>query len=68
MNLGMKFKSIMQKWFFYIFIVVALVVSIATVAFSSLYNSLYVEKIEAISIDYSEEFSSLYVMNFLLQF
>ena len=59
MNTGLKFKSIMQKWFFYIFIVVALVVSIATVAFSSLYNSLYVEKIEAISIDYSEEFSSL---------
>lgn len=59
MRLDIKFKSITYKWFFNIFLVIAAAVCIAAVAFSSLYSSLYAEKIEALAIDYSEEFSAL---------
>ncbi len=59
MRLDIKFKSITYKWFFNIFLVVALAACIAAVAFSSLYSSLNTEKIEALAVDYSEEFSSL---------
>ncbi len=59
MRLDIKFKSITYKWFFNIFLVVAIAVCIAAVAFSSLYSSLYAEKIEAMAIDYSDEFSAL---------
>ncbi|MBE6787872.1 MAG: HAMP domain-containing histidine kinase [Ruminococcaceae bacterium] len=59
MRLDIKFKSITYKWFFNIFLVVALAVCVAAVAFSSLYSSLYNEKIEALALDYSDEFSAL---------
>lgn len=59
MQLDIKFKSITYKWFFNIFLVVALVVCIAAVAFSSLYSTLYTEKIESLATDYAEEFSAL---------
>ncbi len=59
MRLDIKFKSITYKWFFNIFLVIALAVCIAAVAFSSLYSSLYNEKIESLAIDYSEDFSAL---------
>lgn len=59
MRLDIKFKSITYKWFFNIFVVIALVTCIAAVVFSSLYNALYTEKIETVAIDYSEKFSSL---------
>jgi signal transduction histidine kinase len=59
-TLDIKFKSITYKWFFNIFLVVALVVCIAAIAFSSLYSSLYNEKIEALSVDYADSFSALF--------
>ena len=59
MRLDIKFKSITYKWFFNIFLVIALAASIAAVAFSSLYSSLYTEKIESLAVDYSDEFSAL---------
>ncbi len=59
MRLDIKFKSITYKWFFNIFLVMLLIMCIAAVAFSSLYNSLYTEKIESLATDYSEEFNSL---------
>ncbi len=59
MNLDIKFKSITYKWFFYIFLVVAVVVCVAAIAFSSLYSSLYNEKIESLSVDYADSFSAL---------
>ncbi len=59
MRLDIKFKSITYKWFFNIFLVVAVVVCIAAVAFSSLYSALYSEKIESLAIDYSDAFSAL---------
>ena len=59
MRFGIKFKSITYKWFFNIFLVTVAVMCVAAIAFSSLYASLYTEKIEALAIDYSEEFISL---------
>ena len=59
MQLDIKFKSITYKWFFNIFLVVALVVCIAAVAFSSLYSTLYTEKIESLATDYAQDFSAL---------
>ncbi len=59
MRLDIKFKSITYKWFFNIFLVVVAVMCVAAIAFSSLYSSLYTEKIQALATDYSEEFSSL---------
>ena len=59
MRLDIKFKSITYKWFFNVFLVIALAACIAAVAFSSLYNSLYTEKIESLAVDYSDEFSAL---------
>ena len=59
MQLDIKFKSITYKWFFNIFLVVAVVVCIAAVAFSSLYSTLYTQKIESLAIDYAEDFSVL---------
>ena len=60
MTLDIRFKSITYKWFFNIFLVVALIVCIAAIAFSSLYSSLYNEKIEALSVDYADSFSALF--------
>ena len=59
MNLDIKFKSITHKWFIYVFVVVALAVCIAAIAFSSLYSSLYNQKIESLSLDYADSFSAL---------
>ncbi len=59
MRLDINFKSITYKWFFNIFLVVAVAVCIAAVAFSSLYSSLYIEKIESLAFDYVDEFSAL---------
>ena len=59
MRLDIKFKSITYKWFFNIFLVAVAVMCVAAIAFSSLYASLYTEKIEALATDYSEEFLSL---------
>ncbi len=59
MRLDIKFKSITYKWFFNVFLVIALATCIAAVAFSSLYSSLYTEKMESLAIDYSDEFSAL---------
>ncbi len=59
MRLDIKFKSITYKWFFNIFLVTVAVMCVAAIAFSSLYASLYTQKIEALATDYSEEFASL---------
>jgi signal transduction histidine kinase len=58
-SLEIKFKSITYKWFFNIFLVVAIAVCIAAIAFSSLYTSLYNDKIKNLAVDYAESFSAL---------
>ena len=59
MHLEIKFKSITYRWFFNIFLVTALVLCVAAVAFSALYNALYAGKMESLANDYAYEFSAL---------
>lgn len=59
MQLDIKFKSIATRWFFNIFLIVAAVVCAAAIAFSLLFNSIYMERIHDLSSDYAYEFSAL---------
>ncbi|MBO5089713.1 MAG: HAMP domain-containing protein [Clostridia bacterium] len=59
MNLEIKFKSITVKWFFNIFLVIAVVICTAAIGFSVLYNALYTSQMQALGDDYAYEFKSL---------
>lgn len=54
-----KFKSIAMKWFFNIFLTVAVVVCAAVIAFSVIYSSVCTEKLENFAADYAYEFYAL---------
>lgn len=59
MQLEIKFKSIAARWFFNIFLVAAIVVCTAAIAFSFFFSSIYVERMEVLANDYAYEFSAL---------
>ena len=59
MQLEIKFKSIAVRWFFNIFLIVALIVCTVVIAFSALYSSIYTERMEALAGDLTYEFNSL---------
>lgn len=59
MQLEIKFKSIAVRWFFNIFLVFALVVTAAVIAFSIIFSNIYTERIEVLASDMAYEFSSL---------
>ena len=59
MQLEIKFKSITLRWFFNIFLIVAIVISAAAVAFSILFNAIYNERAESLAADYAYEFYAL---------
>ena len=59
MQLEIKFKSIAFKWFFNIFLVVAITICAAAIAFSVVYTSIQAERIEVLATDYTYEFSAL---------
>ncbi len=59
MQLEIKFKSIAVRWFFNIFLVVALVITAVAIAFSIIFSSIYLERIETLANDYAYEFSAL---------
>lgn len=59
MQLEIKFKSIAVRWFFNIFLIVAIVVSFVAVAFSVLFATINNERIIALANDYAYEFSAL---------
>lgn len=59
MNLEIKFKSITVKWFFNIFLVIAVVICVAAIGFSVLYHTLYTSQMRALGGDYAYEFKSL---------
>ena len=59
MNFELKFKSIGMRWFFNIFLIVAVAVLIFVIAFSAIYRTFYVERIHSIADEYSFEFSFL---------
>ena len=58
-HLDLKFKSITTRWFVNVFLIVAVFVTVAAVAFSLLFRSIYYERVEVLASDYSYEFSSL---------
>lgn len=59
MNFEIKFKSIAVRWFMEIFLIVAVVITVAAVAFSVIFNSLYTERLQTLADDYSYEFATL---------
>lgn len=59
MQLEIKFKSIAVRWFFNIFLIVAIIVSFVAVAFSVLFATINNERIIALANDYAYEFSAL---------
>ena len=65
MQFEIKFKSIALRWFLNIFTIVALIVTAAAIAFSVIFSSIYMERVEALANDYSHEFSSLSNTNLL---
>ena len=59
MQLEIKFKSIALRWFFNIFLIVAIVVCTVIIALSALVSSLYNERIATLADDLTYEFKSL---------
>ncbi len=54
-----NFKGITARWFFNVFLIVAVFVTVAAVAFSIIYRSVYYERIETLANDYAYEFNVL---------
>ena len=59
MQLEIKFKSIAVRWFFNIFLIVAVVVCTVIIALSAVVSSLYTERITTLADDITYEFNSL---------
>ena len=59
MGFELRFKSIAVKWFINVFLIVAATVTVAAIAFSFFYNSLYIERVDELADDYASSFSSL---------
>ena len=59
MQLDIRFKSIALRWFMNIFLIVAVIVVVASVAFSALFGSLCYERMEVLASDYAYEFYAL---------
>ena len=54
-----NFKGITARWFFNVFLIVAVFVTVAAIAFSIIYRSVYYERIETLANDYAYEFNVL---------
>lgn len=59
LQLDIKFKSIAVRWFFNIFLIVALVVCTAVISVSAVFGNIYTERIETLAGDLTYEFNSL---------
>jgi len=59
LQLEIKFKSIAVRWFFNIFLIVAVIVCTAVISFSVIYSSIYTERIKTLANDLTYEFNSL---------
>lgn len=59
MQLPVKFKSIAMRWFFNIFLIVAVIVCAVAIAFSAIFNSIYTERMQQLASDYAYEFYAL---------
>lgn len=54
-----KFKSIALRWFLNVFLIVAIVITMAAVGSCVLFGSLYTERIKSLAEDYAYEFYAL---------
>lgn len=54
-----KFKSIVIRWFFQVFLIVAAVIVIAATALSAFFITFHLSRVRDLAIDYSYEFSNL---------
>lgn len=59
MKLDIKFRSITTRWILNVFVIVASTVTVAVVAFSLFFSSLYTERISTLMEDYSQDFATL---------
>ena len=54
-----KFKSIVIRWFFQVFLIVATVIVVAALALSAFFITFHLSRVRDLAIDYSYEFSNL---------
>ena len=54
-----KFKSIVVRWFFQVFLIVAAVIVVAAIALSVFLSSFYLSRVRDLATDYAYEFSNL---------
>ncbi|MBQ6848172.1 MAG: HAMP domain-containing histidine kinase [Clostridia bacterium] len=59
LHLELNFKSMKSRWFINVFLIVAVFVTVATIAFSIVFRSVYYERVEVLANDYSYEFYAL---------
>ncbi len=59
MQLEIKFKSIAMRWFLNIFLILAVIICAAAIAFSAVFISFYTERVEELAGDYAYEFYAL---------
>lgn len=59
MKLNLHFKSVAMRWFFEVFLIVLLVVTVVAVALSLVLRAVYVERVQALAEEYAFEFKVL---------
>lgn len=59
MQLEIKFRSIAMRWFLNIFLILAIIICAAAIAFSAVFSSFYTERIKEQAGDYAYEFYAL---------
>lgn len=64
MKLNIHFKSVAMRWFFEVFLIVLLVVTVFSVALSIFLRSLYIERVQALAEEYAFEFRALEATNY----
>lgn len=58
-HLELNFKSIKARWFINVFLIVAVFVTVAAIAFSIIFRSVYYERVKSMANDYAYEFYAL---------
>lgn len=56
---GIHFKSIALRWFFEVFIIIAIAVIVVAMALGAFFTSLYFQQVQTVASDYSYEFQTL---------
>lgn len=59
MKLNLHFKSVAMRWFFEVFLIVMLVVTVVAVSLSLVLRAVYIERVETLAEEYAFEFKAL---------